>query len=667
VESHLHALISYLSAHPHLGLGAIFAASLLEAVAVIGTFIPGSSVVFVGGVLVGLKVLDPAWTTAAAVIGAILGDGVSYWLGRRYHDRIRTLGPFRRNPALFDRGQAYFAQNGGWSVFVGRFLGPLRAIVPVVAGMSDMPPTRFYIVNVLSALAWVVAHLAPGVLFGASLQLAGAISSRLVVLLILVVGAGWLLSRLVRLIHGRLQPVLVHGRDRIVMWARTGSSPAQRVVLALFDPQRPESAALLAAAVVLVASAWLFFGILEDVLSNDPLVQVDRTVFAVLQSVRSGWADSLMVAATEVGSAAVALPVIVAVALLLAARRCWRTLAYWLAAMGFAQVLVWVLKLSIGRARPSAIYSGIEQFSFPSGHAASSIVLYGFLAFLLGRGQSARIKVGLSAAAASVIGLIAFSRIYLGAHWFSDVLASLSFGLAWVALLGIAYAHHAHDERLPARWLAAVSLGTMTLAAGVYVGMRHEADVARYAHRPEHLWVLLANWSTLGWRTLPAARSDVGGDVEEPLALQWAATEQEISAVLVAAGWRVPSPWALNTALLWLLAHPPIQQLPVLPKFHQGEVQSIALTKAVDSRQRLVVRLWPSGHVVDPTATGSPKPLWLGAVTIEWLQHPAGVFTIAATDPDFRSPLRLLERELVDQAVAVEHRDRQGFPALLAW
>jgi undecaprenyl-diphosphatase len=472
---------------------------------------------------------------------------------------------------------------------------------------------------------------------------------------------------LVRLIHGRLQPVIVDGRDRIVMWARTGSSPVQQAVLALFDPQRPESAALLASAVVLVASAWLFFGVLEDVLSNDPLVRVDRAVFGILQSVRTGWVDSLMVAATEVGSAAVALPVIVAVALLLAVRRCRRTLAYWLAAMGFAQVLVWVLKLSIGRARPSAVYSGIEQFSFPSGHAASSIVLYGFLAFLLGRGQSARIKVGLSAAAAGVIGLITFSRIYLGAHWFSDVLASLSIGLAWVALLGIAYAHHARDERLPARWLAAVSLGTMTLAAGVYVGMRHEVDVTRYTYRPEHQGIPLANWSTLGWRTLPAARSDVGGDLEEPLALQWAATEQEIGVVLGAAGWRAPSPWAPRTALLWLLPNPPIQQLPVLPKFHQGEVQAIALAKAVDSRQRLVIRLWPSGHVVDPTTTGPPRPLWLGAVTIERLQHPAGVFTIAATDRDFRSPLRLLERELVDQAVAVEQRDRQGFPALLAW
>ena len=83
-----------------------------------------------------------------------------------------------RDRGIFARGQAYFEKNGGKSVFLGRFLGPVRAIVPVIAGMSNMPPARFYTMNVLSALAWSTAHLLPGVLFGASLQVAGAVSSR---------------------------------------------------------------------------------------------------------------------------------------------------------------------------------------------------------------------------------------------------------------------------------------------------------------------------------------------------------------------------------------------------------------------------------------------------------------------------------------------------------
>ena len=87
----MQALIDFLSQHPTLALGVVFASSLLESVAVIGTIIPGSSVVVAAGVLIGLQVLDPWCATAVAVIGAILGDGFSFWLGRRY-----------RGPLVFD-------------------------------------------------------------------------------------------------------------------------------------------------------------------------------------------------------------------------------------------------------------------------------------------------------------------------------------------------------------------------------------------------------------------------------------------------------------------------------------------------------------------------------------------------------------------------------------
>ena len=144
----MQALIEALSQHPTLALGAVFAGALLESVAVIGFVVPGSLMVFGGGVLIGLQVLGPGWTALAAIAGAALGDGFNYWLGRHYQDRLRHVWPLRNYPELLDRGQAYFVQNGGKSVFLGRFIGPLRAIVPVVAGMSSMSVLRFTVVNI---------------------------------------------------------------------------------------------------------------------------------------------------------------------------------------------------------------------------------------------------------------------------------------------------------------------------------------------------------------------------------------------------------------------------------------------------------------------------------------------------------------------------------------
>ncbi|MEO8856172.1 MAG: VTT domain-containing protein [Burkholderiaceae bacterium] len=667
MQSHLHALIAYLSGHASLGLALVFAAALLESVAVIGIFIPGSTVVFAGGVLVGLGILSPGWTAAAAISGAILGDGFSFWLGHRYHDRIRTMPLFRRHASLFNRGEDYFARRGASSIFIGRFLGPVRAIVPVVAGMSEMSPTRFYTVNVVSALAWATAHLAPGALFGASLQLAGAISSRLAILLLVLVGGGWMLWKAVRLAYGQLAPVIAGARDRVVRWARAGSHVQHRATLALFDPERAESPALLAAAAMLVAGAWLFLGILEDVLTGDPLVRFDHAVFASLQSLRTPWFDGLMVAITELGSVRVAVSVIAAVALLLAIKRCWRTLAYWFAAVSFAQALVWVLKLSVARTRPSAVYSGIEQYSFPSGHATSAIVLYGFLAFLLLRGQSARWKLAGSSIAAGLIFLIAFSRLYLGAHWFSDVLAGLSVGLAWVALLAIAYTHHVRETTPRASALAFTSLGALLLASALQIGTQHAIDVTRYRPQPAPVPSLLANWLDTGWRALPAYRTEVDGDVEDPLALQWIASQTELMKALEGAGWSVPPPWTLKDSLLWLLPHPPIEKLAVLPKLNQDTPQAITLSKVVDAQSRLVVRLWLSGREGLAPSSEHPRKIWLGTVTLERLTHPANAFTIARTDPDFASALHALEKDLAGRSLAVAWRARGAEPVLLVW
>ncbi|CAN7753292.1 phosphatase PAP2 family protein [Variovorax sp. LjRoot178] len=667
VEPHLQALIGYFSEHPQLALGAVFAAALLEALAVIGTVVPGSSIVFVGGMLVGLQALDPAWTATAAVSGAVAGDSISYWLGHRHRDRIRALWPIKAYPALFDRGQAYFSKNGGKSVFLARFLGPLRAIVPIIAGMSGLPAPQFYVFNVLSALVWAAAHLAPGFLFGASLQLAGAVSSRLAVLVLLVVGALWLVAWVIAFLHRRARPRIEGWRDRAVAWASTRSNLPARIVLSLFDPARAESKALLAAALMLIGSAWLFFGVLEDVLSNDPLVQVDRSIYSILQALRTGWGDSVMVAVTELGSAPVVISVIAAVSLWLAAKRCWRTLGYWLAAAGFAQLLVWTLKFTLGRARPTEIYSGIDPFSFPSGHAAMNIVVYGFLAFLLARAKPIGTKIAITLSAAMVIALVAFSRLYLGAHWFSDVLASLSLGLAWVALLSIAYPNHVRPEKVSALPLSMVAGMTLALVGGWVVGEYHRADLAQYAYRPRSDTVPVADWRADGWRGLASTRTDLGGDAEEPLSVQWAGPAEEVAGVLKGAGWHVPPPWAAKTALLWLLPNTPIDQLAVLPKLDHGEAQGMTFLKVLNADERIVLRLWPSTYVVDNVGAGPPRPLWIGMATIERLRHPAGLITLAATQHDFTTPLRRLAQDVHDQQRSAQLQERTGRVVLLVW
>ena len=179
--SYLRAVIDFVATYPHVAYGLVFLAALSEALPVIGVFVPGSVVVLAVSALVptGSVTLWPllVWAT----IGAVVGDGFSYWLGRRYKREILLRWPFSRYPQIAAQSEAFFHAHGGKSVFLGRFIPALRAFVPLYAGILLMPARRFYISNVLSALAWAPAHVFPGVIFGASLVLAGAVAGRLAV------------------------------------------------------------------------------------------------------------------------------------------------------------------------------------------------------------------------------------------------------------------------------------------------------------------------------------------------------------------------------------------------------------------------------------------------------------------------------------------------------
>lgn len=246
----------------------------------------------------------------------------------------------------------------------------------------------------------------------------------------------------------------------------------------LFSPDSPKWFLLVAAALV-VGGTWLFFGVLEDVVSHDPLVEVDAYVYHWLQSLRTPAADRVMVVATELGDVQVLLPVIFVALAWFLIHRLWLTAGYWLVAIGVAEALAGALKVALHRPRPGVFYTGIERFSFPSGHATLSMVAFGFLAYLLCRGARPGLRKAVIIVAAALIVFITLSRLYLGAHWLSDVLGGLAFGVAWVAALAVAHEYQSHQQFRPER-LAALVLATVLIAGGAHVATSHEADQSRY-------------------------------------------------------------------------------------------------------------------------------------------------------------------------------------------
>jgi len=140
----------------------LFLLAFGESMAVVGLFVPCTALMLATGAMVGGGLLHPVPVILWSIAGAVLGDAVSYWLGQKLGPNARNVWPFSRDRAMIAKGRLFFRRWGTASIFLGRFLGPLRAVVPLIAGIMRMRPVRFQIANVLSAIVWVPAMLAPG-------------------------------------------------------------------------------------------------------------------------------------------------------------------------------------------------------------------------------------------------------------------------------------------------------------------------------------------------------------------------------------------------------------------------------------------------------------------------------------------------------------------------
>ncbi|MBR0717365.1 DedA family protein [Bradyrhizobium liaoningense] len=162
--SFLDPFIAFVSAHAWLAYLTLFLAALLEAVPVVGSVVPGSTIILALSALVPGGELKLQWVLLAAALGAVLGDGSAYWVGHRRQREILNTWPLTNYPRVVEESETFFQRFGTWAVFFARFVPPIRAFVPVTAGALGMQPTRFYAVNIPAILVWAPAHVLPGVL-----------------------------------------------------------------------------------------------------------------------------------------------------------------------------------------------------------------------------------------------------------------------------------------------------------------------------------------------------------------------------------------------------------------------------------------------------------------------------------------------------------------------
>jgi membrane protein DedA with SNARE-associated domain len=187
-------LTDFLGSHPQLAFAAVLLLALSEALPVLGTVVPGSTLILAISTVATAADVKPWILLLAAVIGAVAGDGLAFWLGYRYHREILRGWPLNRFPGLIARSAQFIRRHGALSVFLARFAAIVRAFVPIIAGVLRMPSRHFYAANILSALVWAPLHIFPGVLAGMAISVAGPHGAELAVavfFLLVLASMGW--------------------------------------------------------------------------------------------------------------------------------------------------------------------------------------------------------------------------------------------------------------------------------------------------------------------------------------------------------------------------------------------------------------------------------------------------------------------------------------------
>jgi len=376
----LDSLPGWLTANPQwLGL-AIFIVACVECLAIAGLIVPGTILLFAGAVLAGSGALGLSETLLLGFLGGLLGDAISYTLGRRFHQNIRRLPLLRHHPEWIGSAESYFQRYGIASLLVGRFIGPLRPMLPMVAGMFDMPLPRFIAVSLLAGAGWAVAYLLPGWATGAAMRLplpegfwteAGIIAAGLALLIGLSISTSLRSKRYgTRLIAGL--------------------------------------------SLVMLAAVFIGWPYLND---------FDQGLMTLVQEHRRATLDGTIVLITRLGDFRTQFVVGGVLTGLLLLSRQWRPAIFAACTLMGTALANGTLKWLFARARPEVLSDPLTSYSMPSGHSSASFAFFLTLAVLAGRGQPPRMRLTWILLGCLPAMSIALSRVYLGAHWPTDILA----------------------------------------------------------------------------------------------------------------------------------------------------------------------------------------------------------------------------------------------------
>ncbi|WP_163576030.1 bifunctional DedA family/phosphatase PAP2 family protein [Halomonas faecis] len=442
----LTATLYQLTPSPGMLLLIIGAIAMIESLAMVGLLVPGVVLITAAASLAGHQELSIPAVLLAAFVGAVIGDGVSFILGYTLRERVTLLWPFSRHPEWLAHAARFFQRHGTLSVFLGRFVGPVRPVIPLTAGILHMPPRTFTWANLASAALWAPAYVLPGYLLGQAwqqrLDLPPGLERWLIVLGVVMVALAvtfsWLRQQVSR--PGRLYRLLLSGARRYPLLRR------------LWLEQSEHGEVPLGIWLLLVLSLGGLSGWTILVIHHDGPLEMDLAVQALFQALDTPWLHTSSETLARVGDRYGILALSLPWALWLLTRHRLDALVQGIAGLVGIALLNTLGKLLIGRARPFAPEYLADSLAYPSAHTSTTVVLLGTAAAFVASELPHRQRFWPYWIAILLTLPMALSRLTLGVHWLSDVVGGALLGLVVCALVQLAWQRRPRPSLAPCPW-----------------------------------------------------------------------------------------------------------------------------------------------------------------------------------------------------------------------
>jgi membrane protein DedA with SNARE-associated domain/membrane-associated phospholipid phosphatase len=638
-------LLNWISANPGWAGFWVFVMSFIESLAFVGILVPGIIILFGIGALISLGAMDiwPIWLWGS--VGALSGDLVSYGIGRRYRSHLTEMWPFSRYPKMLERGRDYFREHGAKSVVIGRFIGPLRPVIPVTAGMLGLAPRRFLMVDIPACILWTPAYLVPGMLFGASLEVASEYAGRMSLVLIIAAVVLWLTWWIIWTAYEFLAGHSARWLRHAIRWLRR-HPVFRRVFGPLLDSNQPEVLSITMMGLLLVLIFWgVVILLFLSPFSAHPQ-SVDQAVQAYALALRNHIADPLMVALTQLSRMWVLIPTSMALLLWLIGAGRQKAALHWLVAMGGGVVLEILLGWSL-RSTPLLSEAGANNLYAPSSALTLVTVVLGYFAVMIARELRRRKRKWPYVITGLLLSLLVLARLYLGLDWLSGALMGVALGMAWTFVVGIAYRQRALRSF---NGIAAsiIFFGMLAITFAWQVEQNLDSDTAALKIPLEPRETSALNWWETQWQSLPRERTELKSVLARSFNFQFAGDPARLAKSLEAHGWKEAE--RANWRWTILSMNPEVTELtlPPLKRDYRGHADILLLHRlGGDLSTQETLRLWDSGLRLSPGG----KSVYLGQIASEVLVQRMKVFSYWSAIPASNEDLEQLKTEATGQKV----------------